>query len=76
MRVFSIPISLVTIMIPRNSIESSSTEEIFTDTGTISPADPRAKKSEKNNQENWKYYNGTDWVEGEFTLIDCHFKEH
>lgn len=65
------------IMIPRSSMETSATIEAFTSTAPICPADPRAKKSEKNNQSNWKYYNGTDWVEGDFDLIDnCHPKEH
>jgi len=59
----------------RSSLESGL--KIFTDKGTICPADPRAKKSESLNQDNWKYDNGTDWVEGEFSFIDnCHPKEH
>ena len=52
---------------------------VSTDTGTICPADPRAKKSEnkKHGHANWKYYNGTNWLEGEFSFIDnCHPKEH
>ena len=64
------------IMIPRSSMETSALE-VYTNTGTICPADPRAKKSEYKNQSNWKYYNGTEFVEGEFSLIDnCHPKEH
>jgi len=61
----------------RSSMEISAIAEVFTGTGTICPADPRAKKSEYQNHSNWKYHNGTEWVEGEFTLIDnCHPKEH
>ena len=64
-------------MIPRTTIEPHKLAEVTTDTGTICPADPRAKWSGHQNQTNWKYYDGTDWVEGEFDLIDnCHPKEH
>ena len=51
--------------------------EVYTNSGTLCPADPRAKKSEHKNHNNWKYSNGVDFIEGEFDLSDnCHPKEH
>ena len=52
-------------------------QEVYTNSGTLCPADPRAKKSEHKNHNNWKYSNGVDFIEGEFDLSDnCHPKEH
>ena len=58
-------------------MESSASVEVFTTSGTICPADPRGKKSERKKQTNWNYYNGTDWIDGDFDLMDnCHPVEH
>ena len=60
-------------------MENSSEEgrKAYTGSGTICPADPRAKKSERYDQDNWKYFDGSHWLEGEFDLTDnCHPKEH
>ena len=64
-------------MISRTTMGASAELEISTYSGPICPADPRAKKSEHKEQNNWRYYNGTEWTEGKFDFIDdCHPKGH
>ena len=65
-------------MISRTTMGASAELEISTYSGPICPADPRAKKSENQNQTNWRYYNDDNkWTEGKFDLIDdCHPKGH